>query len=165
MQAQFPDAALVPAASSAAAAEFARSEHDAGRRGVAALGSRLAAQRYGLDLLFESVEDDPHNLTRFFVLSRDAAPASGEDKTSVMFRTSHAPGALVRILSIFADAGLNLTHIDKRPSGRENWQYTFFIDAEGHRDDQVLSDAIGSASAHCRDLTVLGSYPRSRRIL
>jgi len=66
---------------------------------------------------------------------------------------------------VFESAGVNLTHIDKRPSQQKNWQYTFFIDAEGHRDDPALAGAIAEASGHCKDLSVLGSYPRSRRIL
>jgi chorismate mutase/prephenate dehydratase len=99
------------------------------------------------------------------VISRQKAQRTGDDKTSMMFQTADKPGALVSVLQVFDRAGINLTHIDKRPSGRENWTYTFFIDAQGHRDDPVLAAAIEEASGHCEELIVLGSYPRSRRIL
>ena len=165
VRAQFPDAKLIPAASSAAAAEHARDEAEAGRRGVAAIGSRLAGERYGLDLLFESIEDEPNNLTRFLVLARERAKPSGDDKTTVMFRTAHAPGALAAVLSAFAAAGVNLTHIDKRPSGIENWAYTFFADLEGHRDDPAVTEGLARAAAHCEQVVVLGSYPRAPRPL
>ena len=73
--------------------------------------------------------------------------------------------ALVRVLQVFERAGVNLSHIEKRPSGRENWRYTFFIDAEGHQKDEPLKSAINFARGDCETLHVLGSYPRARRIL
>jgi chorismate mutase/prephenate dehydratase len=167
---QYPQAELVPAASSSRAAitaaeEFAKAESIGAQPVAAAIGNPLAGSIYGLNTLFEKIEDRPGNVTRFLVLGREKARRSGDDKTSIMFNTADKPGALVSVLSVFESAGVNLTHIDKRPSQRKNWQYTFFIDAEGHRDDPALSGAISEASSHCKELSVLGSYPRSRRIL
>jgi chorismate mutase/prephenate dehydratase len=71
----------------------------------------------------------------------------------------------VGVLNAFRDSGVNLSHIDKRPSGRENWHYTFFIDALGHVDDDSMAQAISVASKHCVELKVLGSYPMSQRVL
>jgi chorismate mutase/prephenate dehydratase len=99
------------------------------------------------------------------VIARQAALRTGDDKTSVMFTTAHAPGALHRVLGVFADAGINLTHIDKRPSGRDNWSYTFFVDLEGHRDDDSVARALERARTQAHELWVLGSYPRARRVL
>jgi chorismate mutase/prephenate dehydratase len=82
-----------------------------------------------------------------------------------MFATPDKPGALVKVLQAFERAEVNLTHIDKRPSGRVNWTYTFFVDAEGHRDDPKIQNAINESMPHCKELHVLGSYPRARRIL
>lgn len=163
---QYPHARQVPAPSSSRAAEIAAQEieRDPGC-GAAAIGSTLAAQIHGLNLLYADIEDNPQNVTRFFVIAREAAASSGDDKTSIMFRTADSPGALVRVLSIFDRAGVNLTHIDKRPSRRTNWDYTFFIDADGHLDDPKLAHVIREAGAHCRDFTVLGSYPRAKRVL
>ncbi|MEO0631378.1 MAG: prephenate dehydratase, partial [Planctomycetota bacterium] len=167
---QYPEAELIPAASSsraaATAAEEAKTAEAIGTVPVAAaIGNPLAGKIYGLTTLFENIEDRPGNVTRFLVLSRQKARKSGDDKTSIMFNTQDKPGALVEVLQVFNEAGVNLTHIDKRPSGRENWQYTFFVDAEGHRDERGLAAAIREAAGHCKDLTVLGSYPRSRRLL
>jgi chorismate mutase/prephenate dehydratase len=161
----FPSARLVGAPSSASAAQFAAKAHLEGRPGVAAIGSRLAGERYGLKVLFPSIEDNPDNLTRFLVLAKQRALRSGSDKTTVMFRTGHAPGALVGVLTILAEAGLNLTHIDKRPSGRENWSYAFFVDLEGHRDDPAVAQGLERAAEHCEELFILGSYPRAQRVL
>lgn len=188
---QYPHAALVPEASSSSAVKIAaqapippethgvpnagkqgRSERGAAlsaRKGVAAIGSTLAAQIYGVRILFENIEDNPNNITRFFVISKQKArqspKGSGHDKTSIMFSTRHEPGALVSVLAVFQRAGINLTHIDKRPSGRQNWQYSFFVDAEGHMDDPWFASAVAQARGLCHELHVLGSYPASRRIL
>ena len=171
---QYPEAELIPETSSSAAVRRVAdaSEKASENRGVAAIGSVLAAAHYGVSVLFENIEDRSTNITRFFVLSKQKAKPTGKDadgkagdKTSIMFTTADEPGALVGVLSVFHRAGINLTHIDKRPSGRSNWTYTFFIDAEGHIDDQWIAAAVAQARGHCRDLHVLGSYPRSKRIL
>jgi chorismate mutase / prephenate dehydratase len=167
---QYPQADLVPEASSSKAVQKAA---DAGpEAGIAAIGSTLAADIYGVSILFEKIEDKPGNVTRFCVISRQKAQPSPKgpdgkspDKTSIMFTTMNEPGALVSVLAVFQRAGINLTHIDKRPSGRSNWQYTFFIDAEGHVDDPWFAAAVAQAKGLCRELHVLGSYPRSQRIL
>lgn len=163
---QYPGAELISAPSSSRAVEMARAEFERDpASGAAAIGSRLAGDLYGLNLLFESIEDDPNNLTRFFVIARETARRSGDDKTSIMFTTEHAPGALQRVLQVFADAEINLTHIDKRPSGRDNWSYTFFLDLQGHREEERIAQALEGARTHCHELWVLGSYPRARRML
>lgn len=167
---QYPQAELIPAASSSRAVQIAAEECRTAvgigaEPASAAIGSSLAGEIYGLKVLFPRIEDNPNNITRFFVISRQRAGRTGDDKTSLMFNTVDKPGALVEVLAVFDSAGINLTHIDKRPSGRTNWEYTFFIDAQGHRDDSSMAGAISEAAEHCRELTVLGSYPRSKRIL
>ncbi|MBC7772959.1 MAG: prephenate dehydratase [Pyrinomonadaceae bacterium] len=181
---QYPNAELVPEASSAAAVRrvagadqkpaprTVQGRQNKDNDGIAAIGSLLAAAHYGVNILFENIEDRTSNITRFFVISKQKAKPTGKDsqgkpgdKTSIMFTTPDEPGALVNVLSVFHRAGINLTHIDKRPSGRSNWTYTFFIDAEGHIDDPWIAAAVTQARGHCRDMLVLGSYPRSRRIL
>lgn len=163
---QYPRAELVPEASSSRAVIRAKEETDRDAAcGSAAIGSVLAGEVYGLHTLFENIEDEPNNITRFFVLSRQKTEPSGHDKTSIMFTTADEPGALVSVLAVFDRAGINLSHIDKRPSGRINWSYSFFIDAEGHIDDPWFAAAVKQAEGHCSQLVVLGSYPRSKRIL
>jgi len=100
-------------------------------------------------------------MTRFFVISRDPAKRTGDDKTAIMFTTSHQAGALVEVLNVFSRHNVNLTNIDTRPSKRRNWEYYFFVDAEGHFEDANFTEAIDEAKEHCGELHVLGSFPRA----
>jgi chorismate mutase/prephenate dehydratase len=149
-----------PAASTSKAAELAASES-----GSAAIGSALAGELYGLHMLFENIEDNPDNVTRFFVIGREPARRSGDDKTAIMFTTAHKPGALAEVLDVFKTNQINLTDIEKRPSKKVNWEYYFFIDAQGHADDPPMQKAVAEAKQHCLQLTVLGSYPRAMEVL
>ena len=151
---------LRAAASTSAAAELASKEE-----GVAAIGSRLAGELYGLHELFENIEDNPENVTRFWVISREVARRTGDDKTAILFTTAHKPGALAEVLDVFRDAGINLTDIEKRPSKKVNWEYYFFIDAIGHAEDEAMKRAVEAARSHCLQLTMLGSYPRAGEVL
>jgi chorismate mutase / prephenate dehydratase len=157
------DRPQIPYDSTAAAARMA-ADPKAGE-GVAAIGPRQLAEMYGLQVLFENIEDNPDNITRFFVIGREAARRTGEDKTAIMFTTAHKPGALAEVLDVFKENGINLTDIEKRPSKKVNWEYYFFIDAQGHADDPGMSRAIEEARQHCLQLTVLGSYPKAVDVL
>ena len=157
---RFPNAELVPTASSALAVQRA-----ADMPNTAAIGSDLAGEIYGVARRFEKIQDNPNNITRFLVIGNQKALPSGDDKTTIMFVTAHKPGALVDVLAVFRDRNINLSHIDKRPSRRENWEYAFFIDCEAHQDDANMRLAIDEAKTHCLSLKVLGSYPRARRVL
>jgi len=152
----FGDVQLVPVASSARAAEMAASE-----QGLAAIGSTLAADLYGLKVVFANIEDAANNVTRFLVISATPARRTGNDKTSLMFTTVHKAGALVEVLNVLAKHKINLTNIDTRPSKRRNWEYYFFVDAEGHCQDDHFAKALEEARGHCGDLHVLGSFPRA----
>lgn len=163
---QFPQVEQVNVDSGGTAARLAKEDYEKDPDcGAAGIGNELSGELYGLHVLFSGIEDNPNNITRFLVLSKQRAGISSDDKTSMMFVTQDKPGALVDVLSVFKRAGVNLTHIDKRPSRRTNWEYTFFIDAEGHRDEPAFAEVIGEARAFCRELTVLGSYPKSQRLL
>jgi chorismate mutase/prephenate dehydratase len=157
---QYPDAELVATESTAAAVQRAVGEPEA-----AAIGSALAGELYGVNRLFEQIQDKPNNITRFLVVGREDALPTGNDKTTLLFVTADKPGALVDVLAVFRDAQVNLSHIEKRPSGRTNWEYTFFIDCEGHHSDAKMATALAEARSHCVSLKVLGSYPRAQRIL
>ncbi len=157
---QLRDADRVPVSSSSKAAELAAAE-----QGAAAIGSSLAGEIYSLKVQFANIEDNPSNITRFFVISKQAARPTDDDKTAIMFTTSHKAGALAEVLDVFRDHGLNLTHIDKRPSKRVNWEYVFFIDFPGHQEDPVVRKAIADAGRHCLQMTVLGSFPRAKDVV
>ncbi len=152
----FPNAELVPMASSAKAAEAAMT-----KEGLAAIGSTMAAEIYGLKIVFGHVEDCTSNLTRFFVISRTPAKSTGDDKTSLMFTAAHKAGALVEALNVFSENDVNLSNIDTRPSKRRNWEYYFFVDAEGHYEDDNFRKALAEVKDHCGEMHVLGSYPRA----
>jgi chorismate mutase/prephenate dehydratase len=146
--------------SSAKAAELA-----AGEEGAAAIGSQMAAEIYKLPVRYENIEDNPNNITRFFVIGNQATKPTSDDKTAVVFTTEHKPGALASVIDVFRDHKVNLTHIDKRPSQRVNWEYYFFVDCEGHIEQPHVAAAIQDARKHCLQLTVLGSFPRARHTL
>lgn len=156
LSAQFPRAERVAASSTSRAVEIAATEP-----GAAAIGSLLAGQLYGVRAQFENIEDNPHNTTRFYVIGHQRTQPTADDKTSLLFTTVHKSGALVEVLAVFQKHGLNLTHIDKRPSQRVNWEYCFFVDLVGHEDDSKVAAAITEARTHCVELTVLGAFPRA----
>ena len=170
LNAQFPNAALCPDVSTSQSVQTALNENKTAlsigaEPGSAAIASELAGELYGMPCLFEGIEDNADNITRFYVISKEKAGRTGDDKTAITFVTEDKHGALVEVLQSFHNAGVNLSHIDKRPSGRENWNYTFYIDATGHRDDPEMKRALRDARVHCKEIHVLGSFPRSQRIL
>ena len=163
---QYPKAEQIPAESTAAAARQVVKEYLVDPAcGAAAIGSSLAGEIYGLHPLFEAIEDRQSNVTRFLILSREETEISKNDKTSIMFTADHRPGSLVDVLGVFKRNGVNLSHIEKRPSQEVNWDYTFFIEIEGHRKDNAIAGVIGEARAHCSKLTVLGSFPAGETVL
>ncbi len=163
---QYPQVERISVDSTALAVKRVRSDLDQDSNcGSAAIGSTLAGEMYDVRCLFENIEDRQGNVTRFLILSRSETKTSGDDKTSIMFTTDDRPGSLVDVLNVFKTAGVNLTHIDKRPSRDINWDYTFFVDAVGHCKDPRFAEVVGQCRAYCKHLTVLGSYPRSRQIL
>ena len=127
------ECATVDVESTSTAASMAPHEE-----GIAAIASKHAAGLYGLRVLFENIEDNPDNVTRFFVIGREPARPTSDDKTAIMFTTAHKPGALAEVLDVFKESGINLTDIEKRPSKKVNWEYYFFIDAQGHQDDAAM---------------------------
>jgi chorismate mutase/prephenate dehydratase len=145
----------VPATSSSRAVELASQEESA-----AAIGNQLAAKLYQLPVQVANIEDDAKNVTRFFVLGHEQAKPTGDDKTSILFTTAHKAGALVDVLNVLRDAQVNLTMITSQPSRRNAWEYYFFIDADGHSEDQRIESAVKDATTHCQHMRIIGSYPR-----
>ena len=163
LERRFPNATLQPTLSTS---DAVRQVAEFGSTGdAAAIGSAFAGELYGVNPLFESIQDTANNITRFLVIARTEAQPSEDDRTTILFTTAHKPGALVEALQVFEQHGLNLSHIEKRPSGRENWQYTFFVDVDAHRADPQCAAAIESLRSLCVEVRVLGSYPRAQRIL
>jgi chorismate mutase/prephenate dehydratase len=133
--------------------------------GLAAIAPRQAAAAHSLDILAENIEDLPSNRTRFFVVGDLEAPPTGSDKTSLVFSTPHRAGALHRALTAFAEHGINLTLIQSRPARGKLWEYVFFVDFEGHADDQAPDRALTQLRDYCALLKILGSYPAQQAAL
>ena len=144
--------------STTAAAREAANDEEA-----AAIASHLAAELLGLDVLAESIQDMSVNVTRFVLLSMTEAPPTGRDRTSIVFSTPDEKGALLAALTIFKDAGLNLSRIESRPGREKLWEYVFFTDVEGHQKDPAVARAIEELRAVSRMVRVLGSYPWARQ--
>jgi chorismate mutase/prephenate dehydratase len=158
LRTHLPGIPLVEVESTAGAARRVREEATG-----AAIGSRLAAETYGLNLLAEGIEDNPSNTTRFLVIgskqARNGGGMTGQDKTSILFGTPHVPGALQRALAPFAAAGINLTRIESCPMRDRMWEYLFFVDFVGHVDNQKTRECLQELQKQTATLKILGSYP------
>jgi len=144
------DAEFIPTESTAKAAKLAKEDKEAG-----AICSHIAAKLYKLPLLFAKIEDNEANKTRFIVISDYKTGKSGNDKTSIIAKTSHKSGALFELLKEFKDAGINLTKIESRPLKDDSFHSLFYIDFEGHIDDENVAKIIDK-----ENITWLGSYAK-----
>jgi chorismate mutase/prephenate dehydratase len=160
LAATFKEAKTIPMASSSRAAKLASEE-----KGSAAIASAIAAEIYGLKILYHDIEDISNNITRFLIISKTDAQPSGDDKTIILFSTAHKTGALVDVLNVFRDCDINMTNIGSRPNKKREWEYFFFVDFLGHKTDAHVVRALEKAKEHCLQLSVLGSFPRSQAIL
>ena len=128
---------------------------------VAAITGILAAQKYGLQILEQDIQDNAANATRFLVLGRQCSPPTGDDRTSLMVSVSDKVGALHEAIAAFRKFKINLTKIESRPSKRKAWEYFFFIDCDGHAQDKKVAGAIKVLGQHCNFVKILGSYPNT----
>jgi prephenate dehydratase len=158
LRTNLPDAKIIAANSTAEAA--GRIAYEKGS--AAAIGPNLAAQLFALEVIARDVTDHPEAETRFVVVGREPSPPSGRDKTSlVVFISVDRPGALLEILEEFAQRNINLTKLESRPTKRVLGEYCFFIDLEGHLEDEIVAQAIAVLDPKVAKLKSLGSYPRA----
>jgi len=128
---------------------------------MAVIGPVQLAELYGLDVIRDDIHGGEENLTRFFCLAKSDSKKTGKDKTSIVFYTERdRPGVLHEILGEFAKRNINLTKIESRPSKKALGDYLFFIDFEGHREDEVIKEALEEIKKKTAMLKILGSYPR-----
>lgn len=149
-----PDAPRISVGSNAQAAQKAAEEE-----GAAAIAGEAAAARYDLPKLAENIEDEPNNTTRFLVLGRHDAGPSGKDKTSIIMSAPNRTGALHFLLEPFAGTGVSMTRLESRPARHALWEYVFYVDIDGHREDAAVKAALDELGKRAAYLKVLGSYP------
>ena len=128
----------------------------------AAIASARAAEIYGMEIIASEIEDNPNNFTRFFILSQQDSPPSGNDKTSIVFSVKHKPGALYEFLKELATRNINLTKLESRPTRQKPWDYNFYLDFEGHRQDKASREALEYLEETSLFVKVLGSYPKAK---
>lgn len=128
-------------------------------QGVAAIAGSLAAQTYGLQIARKAIQDQAHNKTRFIVLGEGDTQPTGRDKTSILVYAANKPGALFHVLEPFENLQISLTKIDSRPAKKAAWEYVFFIDFEGHRDDEPVQELFRRLDGCTEEIKLLGSYP------
>jgi chorismate mutase/prephenate dehydratase len=156
MQNNLPHVEIIETSSNARSAEMAAKE-----KNTAAIAGVLAAEKYGLSVLEQDIQDNAANATRFLVLGRQCSPPTGNDRTSLMVSITDKVGALHHALAAFRRNRINLTKIESRPSKRKAWEYFFFIDCDGHVADRKVEKAIDHLQEECSYVKVLGSYPNS----
>jgi len=149
-----PQAEVVAVSSTSAAAEKASKE-----KNTAAIASKLAAEEYGLNVLAAKIQDQSTNRTRFLVVGNLKPKQTGKDKTSLLFVVHHKPGALYDSLGVFNKYNLNMTKIESRPIKGRLWEYAFFVDFQGHKEDSKVIKAFSELKEHTLLLKILGSYP------
>ena len=156
LDAHMPTVERVPVASNGQAAKRLKDEWNA-----AAIAGEMAAELYGLETIQRNIEDRPDNTTRFIIIGRQDTPPSGNDKTSILVSGKNRPGLLYHVLEPFTRHGVNLTRLESRPSRTEKWNYVFFIDFEGHRQDELVTTLLDELGEDTLDIRFLGSYPKA----
>lgn len=149
-----PDVPRISVGSNALAAQKAVEE-----AGAAAIAGEAAAVRYSLPKLAENIEDEPNNTTRFLVLGRHNAGPSGRDKTSLIMSAPNRTGALHYLLEPLSVAGVSMTRLESRPARNALWEYVFYVDIDGHREEAPIKAALAELAGRAAYLKVLGSYP------
>jgi chorismate mutase/prephenate dehydratase len=149
-----PDAARIAVVSNAEAARLASGEAHS-----AAIAGTQAAERFKLGVLAENIEDDPRNTTRFLVIGNQEVGVSGRDKTSLVMSAANRPGAVHDLLVPLAQHGVSMTKLESRPARSGLWEYVFFVDVEGHSQDEKVAAALAELKQVAAFVKVLGSYP------
>lgn len=155
LRSQYPDIPQLAVSSNAEAARMASTQP-----GVAAIAGKTAAELYGLQILYRSIEDSPDNTTRFWQIGKRCdTHSTGRDRTSLIIKARNEPGTLFRALEPFHRFGINLSKVESRPSRKSAWSYLFYVDMDGHVEDVSVSSALAELQKLAIEVQVLGSYP------
>ena len=129
--------------------------------GVAAIAGEIAGEKHGLQVVSAHIQDDPHNRTRFAVVGRLHTSPSGHDHTSLVLSVANKSGAVYNLLAPLAEHGVSMTRFESRPARMGTWEYYFYVDVEGHSDDERMARALVELKENAAFFKVLGSYPCS----
>jgi prephenate dehydratase len=151
-------AEIVPTYDTAGSAKLIREKRLAS---CAAVASKRVAQIYEMQVLAENIQTIPSNYTKFFVISKKKAAYAEKNKTSLIFITKNIPGALYHCLGAFSRRGINLTKLESRPIKDKPWEYIFYVDFEGHLEDDICSQALTYLKKKTSFIKILGSYPKA----
>ncbi|MFU8838119.1 MAG: prephenate dehydratase [Thiohalomonadaceae bacterium] len=154
LDAHLPTVERIPVSSNAEAARLAAEDPDS-----AAIAGLAAAERFNVPVLARNIEDNPNNTTRFLILGRTPVPPSGEDKTALLLSTRNKAGALHGLLEPLAKHGISMTRIESRPSRQGIWEYVFFVEILGHREDPNVAQALAELEEEAALFKLLGSFP------
>lgn len=156
LRANLPEVAQVQVHSNAEAARRAAEEPDA-----AAIAGIEAAHTYQLTVLKRSIQDAADNTTRFLIIGKQQIRPTGADKTTLLVSAKNKPGALYSLLQPLAENNVSMTRIESRPSHCVNWEYVFFLDLDGHQEDDLIKHSLEALQAEAGLLKILGSYPKA----
>lgn len=151
-----PQVERIAVGSNAEAAAIAKDDIES-----AAIAGETAGEIYQLAILVHNIEDEPGNTTRFLIIGNQSVAPSGADKTSLLMSSRNEAGGLHKLLEPLAKHGVSMTRIESRPSRRGMWDYVFFIDVDGHVEDQQLTSALAALRQSAGMFKVLGSYPKA----
>ena len=152
---QYPDIELIPVAATSSAVRLIK---DSGDRSAAAIGSTMAARIFDMEVMAESIEDNPRNYTRFAVIAKDPAPHHEVTRTSIIFSTGHQPGALFEVLKVFSENQINLVKLESRPMLGKPWEYMFYADLEADLQAPEYQTAMDRLTKQADNLRILGRY-------
>ena len=156
LETNLPGVKRVPVSSNADAAQRAFNEKNS-----AAIASETAAHEYNLAICRKNIEDSPDNTTRFLIVGKQEVQQTGDDKTTLLISARNKPGALYSLLQPLAKNNVSMTRIESRPSHCVNWEYVFFLDLEGHIENDAIMKSLEDLNKEADLLKVLGSYPRA----
>ncbi len=156
LDANLPGVRCTEVSSNAEAAKIAATQ-----TGAAAIAGTMAAETYDVAILQAGIEDEPNNTTRFVIIGKLRSEPTKDDKTSLLLSTKNYSGALYTILEPFAKYGIGMTKIESRPSRQGLWDYLFFIDIDGHQNDDNVAHALQDLQEHVTMMKILGSYPKA----
>lgn len=154
LEENLPNAALLPAKSTSQACMLAAKEAN-----TAAIAGKIVLDYHNLNCIAEHIEDEKNNATRFYIMGNQEAKPTGKDKTSMLIWLGHKPGSLATLLNYFSQNNINLTLIQSRPYKKQIWEYFFFIEMEGHQQDEKVKKLLAQLNAAQITVKILGSYP------